>query len=138
MTASVVSADLNDAIQALSTAAALGIELDAPAGLHVYQVSAGWLSEDPDLIGIFATEEDAYDALRNHLLAAQDLGYQDADGHGFGQEAPDWTGARSITLREWLAERSSRDVVAAYYKFFFGEHYEIERIQIQGTQEQLR
>lgn len=117
------SSDLADARDALSAAAALGVEISAPVGTYVYEVSTSWLSEDGDHLGLFTSEAAAYAALRNHVLYGTEL--EDA--------APQWTGAADgVTLRDWLADKSAFEVVTVYYSHFRGESFTISKLQVAG------
>lgn len=121
-------ATVQDAIDLIAAAGALGMDLPTPAGLTVWTVECGSFEETTATLGPYSSEAAAMTALRNWIVDQWDLPdtgpwstSADSDSDDAPDIDPDDDGSRPVLDPElaaaraaWLAEHSDADVRAAY------------------------
>jgi len=123
---------LDDASDALATAAALGMNVPAPEGTYAYKLMVtpdG--GSDPVSLGIYATHNYAMNALTDWILQLwQETWYQPWAGmylqiDGSEEEhKKDW--------EAWLAQQSAQDIVTLWKSLSSGARFDIYEVTIQS------
>jgi len=142
-----VEEGVKDAVDLISTANALGLEIPAPVGCVMYEAYVS-LSSDYDVdinLGFYSTEESAYTAARDWVVSEWDAMYSDTgvapwltDG-GWDRiertipgdstaktDTPEYEACLAEVRGDWLTARSSREIVETY----FGDNDQHDTIHI--------
>jgi hypothetical protein len=122
-----MSEDLNDTLNTISTATALGMEVPAPQGTHFYeaigrQPNPDWDEEENVFVsGFHPTRESAINEL---LQTAIDIWKEDeavapwTDSFTLEQEQlpqNDWQDLVDSSFRDWLKNKTDEEILNSFY-----------------------
>jgi len=108
---------VEDAASLLAAAAALGVRLDAPAGLRIYVpiVTTNGARSRPAVYGSY---EGALSAIRDWVI------HQFVETRYYRSFSP-WTKAE-LTFEEWYVKSSDREIIDAYFGHYTDEEWTVD------------
>lgn len=116
---------ITDSIDAISTAAALVMEISAPTGTIVYGYIQYVFDEEEIFENLYTSEEAVYAAMRNWIIYTWK-----------NNTLTPWNESGQ-TMEQWLENKKDKDIVDAYYNQYPGESYRIFKYRIVGMPESI-